>query len=509
MASWQLLRHGIIGILAIAAMILPLASAALAAEPTQFLSAFGPDGLESSNFDRAGAVGVDQQDGSVYVLDSGTESLYKFDEDGQPLDFGGSAPNISGNAITGIVFDTGRGKNQVAVDSQTHTIYVTGTSSLIAFDQDGEPADFTAGPGAGTNELPGLGSVYGVAVDVNGDIYVSDNASGISIFSSSGESITGFATANPGNLAVAPDGSIYANRLLSPCENNCTVLKFSPSGFPVTSLTTYAPAAESLSPIDTFGVAVSPSTANVYLIQFFPTNFGFNHALIFDGSGALVESFGEPGEDGELYHNTSGIAVNGSTEHAYVFTDNDLSGSFAKVKVFGPEPIIEDIPAIKGTAVTNVTAESALVHALINPNTALTTYYVEYGVGDCESNPCTRVPVAGAGIAAGHKFVSVSQPLIHLDPETTYHYRLVGLNKYGEATGETRTFTTQVAGATADLPDSRVWEKVSPSDKNGAILSPADAGLVQAAADGGKLAYLSLGSIEKAPDGNRLLELSF
>src|SRR5689334_22868578 len=102
-----------------------LPASALAAESPQLLSSFGPDGSATANFGHAAGVAADQQSHAIYVVDRGAGTVGKFDETGQPLAFTGSAPYISGNEITGLSFLSGAGESQLAVDSQTHEIYVT------------------------------------------------------------------------------------------------------------------------------------------------------------------------------------------------------------------------------------------------------------------------------------------------------------------------------------------------------------------------------------------------
>ena len=132
----------------------------LGAEPPQHLASFGPDGTAVTNFETVAPVAVDQESGAVYVGDIGKQILYRFGADGKPLKYDG----LSGSELGGLSFND-QGRSQAAVDADTHVIYVTGKAVVEAFDADGNPHLFTAGPGVGTNELPGASELGGVAVD--------------------------------------------------------------------------------------------------------------------------------------------------------------------------------------------------------------------------------------------------------------------------------------------------------------------------------------------------------
>jgi hypothetical protein len=60
---------------------------------------------------------------------------------------------------------------------------------------------------------------------------------------------------------------------------------------------------------------------------------------------------------------------------------------------------------------------------------------------------------------------SVAESISGLEPNTTYHFRLVATNADGTTEGPDRTFTT--GPAEPEPPAGRAYEKVSPDDKNG------------------------------------------
>lgn len=488
-----------------------MASAASGATSTEYVKSFGPDGTESSNFERINGVAVDQQTGDVYVLDGEAGALEKFSAAGQPLAWGGSAGYISGNKITGLAPFTGSNKSQIAVDSTSHVVYVTEQHSIRAFHENGEAAEFTAGPGANLSEIPSAGELVGVAVDSNGDIYATEYAGAVSVYAPTGEAITSLAVPTPpGNLSVASDGAVYVANSETGVAGG--VHKFIPSEFPVTVTTTYTAGPILEHPSDnssfTVGVGVNPVTDDVYVME---TDFGSSWIKKYDSSGAFVRFFGKPGEEGELANFGQGIAVLGGGEQFqfYVGNSQEMADGFSKVAIFG-EVINPGRPSIAAASASAVTADSATLHARINPDTFATTYHFEYGLGDCSlsASACASVPLGGAAIGDGHHIVAVSQAIADLQAGTTYHYRVVAENSEGPSEGLDHTFTTQVGGLGFQLADNRAWEMVSPPDKHGGVLTGTLNAHVQAAANGEALSYPSRGSIEVDPEGSRIVEES-
>jgi hypothetical protein len=482
------------------AVVLSLAAGAFAAEATEYLRSFSPDGTESSEFEKLSSVAYDQQTGTVYVLDSVAGALYKFNAKGQPLPWGGSAPNLSGNKLTDVEPFTGFNESQIAVDSTNHVVYVTEQHSISAFHADGEPAEFGAGPGAGTNAIPSGGEIVGVAVDANGAVYANEYAGTVNVFAASGEPVTSFAvTPQSGNLGVGPGGPVYVVNT-SPPGNEGGVYKLIPSEFPVSATTTYTAAPKLVPTFGNFayGVGVDPVSGDVYLVD---TSFSETWIRKFDSSGNFV---GEFAKSGELPGTAQGVAVVGGGTELQAYVGVPQTG---KVAIFG-EVINPGPPSIESTSATDVSADSATLHAAINPNAFATTYHFEYGLGDCSTTACARVPLGEVGIGKGHRAVAVSQGIFGLQPGAAYHYRVVAKNLEGVRPGPDRIFTTQLSGLGFELPDDRAWEMVSPPNKHGASLVVYPYGTIQAAEDGNGLAYLSAGSIEADPAGSRSPEPS-
>ena len=151
-------------------------------------------------------------------------------------------------------------------------------------------------------------------------------------------------------------------------------------------------------------------------------------------------------------------------------------------------PAAEAEPVVESQAVGGVRATSAGLEAEINPKGSLTTYtfqyiaedaYVEagedFGAGTIEA------PSPPAVLGAGQSSLRASAVLTDLAPDTEYRFRVVAAShcstgepeKVCEDAGATQSFHTYPLQA-AGLPDSRAYELVSPPQKNGGQVLPAE-----------------------------------
>lgn len=162
-------------------------------------------------------------------------------------------------------------------------------------------------------------------------------------------------------------------------------------------------------------------------------------------------------------------------------------------------------PVVEEESVLNVAGTSATLQAQINPEGTETTYRFEYDTSEYSSNAPHGVsaPSPEASAGAGSGLVSVEAHVQGLTPATLYHFRMVATNAAHEtAYGKDQTFTTQPAGGELALPDNRQWELVSQPNKHGATIYPvAESGVIQAAADGSAITFLTNAPTELEPKG--------
>jgi hypothetical protein len=119
-------------------------------------------------------------------------------------------------------------------------------------------------------------------------------------------------------------------------------------------------------------------------------------------------------------------------------------------------------PGAQTQAATGVTATTATLHGLVDPGGEKTSYWFEIGPTTAYG---TSTAIASAG--KGDTEVAVSAAVAGLQPQTTYHVRLVASGEDEAHPGTDTTFTTAQAGAPAlPAPDA-------PSPLPGTDLVPA------------------------------------
>jgi DNA-binding beta-propeller fold protein YncE len=193
------------------------------------------------------------------------------------------------------------------------------------------------------------------------------------------------------------------------------------------------------------------------------------HVVEYSPAGAQLADIGA-GSIGEMSEEPrrplSTLAVNDSNGRVYV-TD----GGKDLIWVFGPPAA----PVIGNELAAEVSPSEAKLGALINPGGIETNYRVEYGT-TAEYGNTTPFPEGNVGQGVTSRTVWAAAK--GLAPDTTYHYRVVATNELGTIAGPDRTFTTEAAqetvcsneqmreGFSADLPDCRAYELVTPSNKD-------------------------------------------
>ena len=95
-------------------------------------------------------------------------------------------------------------------------------------------------------------------------------------------------------------------------------------------------------------------------------------------------------------------------------------------------------PSATTEAATSLTDTGAVLNGTINPNGAETFYDFEYGTSKSYGN---TTEIGGVGSGGSNK--KVNKSITGLEPETTYHFRVVAENINGPTAGGDKTFTTK------------------------------------------------------------------
>ncbi len=198
------------------------------------------------------------------------------------------------------------------------------------------------------------------------------------------------------------------------------------------------------------------------------------------------------------------VAVTPDTRYHYRLVAGNKNG----VKVGEDRVFVAPArPKIDSVSVEDVASSGASLVAQVTPGGLDTSYRFEYGP---TSSYGMSAPVPDGSAGSGIAVADLVEQLQGLQPDTTYHFRVVvGNALQQEVAGPDLQFTTQPSGGEFLLPDARAWELVTPPTKHGAGLVPIGGGggaLIQAAEGGGAVTYVASAPIVAEPPGNRAFE---
>lgn len=394
-------------------------------------------------------VAVDSQ-GAVYV-NAWHGSVSKFTPSAFPV-------TASTTYVSAGVIDSNSSFG-LAVDPGTDDVYVDEGTRVARYDEAGTLTEVLGASGEGA-----LSQSEGLAIDdASGNVYISDagGAHQVEVFRAvhTPNVITG-AASNITNTTATVAGTISADSTeasdaLTACE------------FEYGTTTGYGQSAECV-----------PGFASI------PTDES-DHSVSADLSGLT------PGS--EYHFRLKGANAGG-----------EVTGQDATFVT--PSP-----PRVETTGSPIRTATTARLEGRVDPVGVATTYLFEYGdQGPCDANPCTATAPQGAGSA--NLIELVSEEVTGLQPDTTYHYRVVADNgnSAGPAFGEDMTVTTRLSdvplshGTLPGPPGSdRAWEQVSTPNAGGNRVN-AVTGISD---DGNRVTYLPIGGTPESTNGSAFNEL--
>ena len=451
-----------------------------------------------------GGVAVNETTGDVYVVDRGHSRVLRFDHSGECL----AHFKVKVRELEEGTFES----SSIAVDNNPASpsfgdVYVVANGSepeaIQKYEADAkETANKLEGKLSGIKKgEEELFEIHGVAVDRSGNLYVYEEESVIAYdnkapknkFLSQTE-LEGGCLEPYSGFAVAPLGEAFyvakerESRGESCVEPSRVIAQYSSAGSVLR---------RALQNERSTGVAVDLSSGDagdVY-VQDGKTIATFKPA------GALVDRFGQ--EAGHELQQGSGVAVDSKSRE--VLVADEQTGAIDVYEEPAEKPAIDAISAEEAPGKPGAWQLSAQ----IDPKGSDTHYYFQYGTADCAASPalCSNVPaLPGEPLSAGFGEHAVSVQVSDLRPGTDYFYRVIAVNSSGQSKSQSATF--QTLPSTAYLPDGRSWELVSPAEKGGGSVEPitSEGGVIQAAADGGTIAYIANAPFGSQIEGNRVLE---
>jgi len=386
-----------------------------------FLNSLGPSGVGAGAFERVRSIAVDSATGDVYVLDTGKQAIYKFNAAGAPVNFSGLGTNV----IEGVTSSGGGAEFQIAVDSSNGPdkgdIYVANNEVVLIYGEDGKPVEVGGEPA----KLTG-GEACGVAVDPSGVVYVGFYPETVRKYTPVSNPVTNAdETASMAglksicNIAVDGEGNVFA------ATYSGGVSEYSSLQFGSLAAT---------------GTVIDEEKGSTLAGD--PAIPG--HVYIDEGSDiAEYETSGTPtrlgttgtSEPGQLSE-SFGVAVAGASG------SETLYGSSAAregvIDRYGPAALV---PEVVVAEVTNLKTTSVTLNGTVNPssNTIEAEYQFQYGTTTAYG---TSSPATPAKVGTGEAPVPMIANLTGLEPNTTYHYRLNGINANGTEHTADHTFTT-------------------------------------------------------------------
>jgi hypothetical protein len=393
-------------------------------------SAARPEIRETASFAKPGTFGhptgvaVDQATGNVFVAESeANEVRVSNSEGGGPA--GGGPDHI---AELGFRPSETEG---VAVDDSCYLRHLTGAACEASDPSNG--AIYIAESGANvvakfklntsTNAYEKVGALNavagsepnGVAVDMQGNVYIPDYAANTILeFDNAGVKLGTILVGSidreiehPGYIAVGTPGVLYVG------DYQGGVAKIEVNSEDVV---------QSESVLDRTGKAVAvDALGNVYVDD-------ETHVSEYSPTGALIEEFGATFLEASV-----GLAVQDQAEDVYVSN----AGSANDLVAFGPSAVSGPPPAALTGPAEEETADTATLTGTVRPEGSPSKYWFDYGLSESYGAETRHESAEGTGESA------VNARLDRLQPHTTYHYRLIAKNGFGDKSeGSDSQFTT-------------------------------------------------------------------
>ncbi len=451
--------------LAMALSLASLNAAVASAAPSdefQFKSNF--DTAAIPGFENPQSIAVNNQNGHVLILERG--EVDQFDSEGNPVDFSGlGSPTIPvGGGQVVLVDNWGGGTQGNIYVIDTAGCCGNGGERFWAFTPDGKPIG--SGP-VETAEKTGA-FMFAARVQPDGNIltlsspFFSEEKFAI-VFTPSGTQVGKKAVFSSSEMPIYAPGASYRfdelGHLYAPGGATWRRYGPEPNG-------TFKPEGETGLSAENSYAQLFVDPANQDLLERFGAEIRgipYTNPLVSGTPYTLIKGLEPTGE---------AFGLDGSGEYLYVGEGSGRVGLYHREPP-SPPTILEEV------AVTGIRSDRATLHSELTTGGGDTTYFFEYGTDTSYGSQ-----TAAQEVKRQFKPVPIDGTIEGLEPDTTYHVRLVVSNSAGPNYGADRVFKTyQVpSGGLNDpcsnalarkqtsaqrLPDCRAYELVSAGDTGG------------------------------------------
>ncbi len=213
-------------------------------------------------------------------------------------------------------------------------------------------------------------------------------------------------------------------------------------------------------------VAVDGVAGDIYISQGSEGEAQYVNEFRLTSSGESVEYEGRlEGTPGGPFALVRSVTASSEEPQDLYVGDFDRLRGAGVIDIFGSDLPLPDVAT---EAASGVTPAAATLHGTVNPEgVTITACAFEYGMSTAYGNSAGCEPAAGE-IGSGSSAVEVHATVAGLEPDTTYHLRLLAGNANGNNTSPDATLTTAGPG----LRSESVTEVTSTSATLNASLNP-------------------------------------
>lgn len=366
----------------------------------EFVRQFGATGSGNGQFSNPSGIAVTAA-GNVYVADTGNNRVQEFDSKGEFVRKWGSLGGEPGQF---------RSLQSIAVDPEGH-IWTVGSStkSAIPVQEFSATGEYLGQLGAKGSEAGQLTTPQAIAVDASGRIWVADAGNDrVSEFKASGEFIRAFGW-----------GVSTGAEELQVCSASCQA---GAAGTGEGQLS------------DPQGLAAD-AEGNVWV-----SDAGTDRVQEFSSEGAYLSQFGTAGNGDGQFSAPQGVALDEEGNVWVADTANDRVQEW----LTGDAP-----PVVVTEHAVELAPYEATLTGSVNPEGLKSAYQFEYTSStDFAENGYANaitIPISPKNIGFADETIEVSDAVAGLEPDTTYHFRVIAENLLGHSEGEDETFTTPEA----------------------------------------------------------------